>query len=210
MKEGWSFRSPESSEERERQRTGVELLVEHIDAGFNLARYLMRNETEAEDVVQTAYVRAISHYACFRGGEGRAWLLKIVRNCCYDRMRTLAPFAQDTGFDEGVHSRARQSPDPETALLRAERGELVRRSIAELPPDSREVLVLRELEQFSYRDIAEITGLPVGTVMSRLSRARQRMKRTLTGCLERGEVDPRFFPDSGANGVPRTQCSDRS
>ncbi len=185
-------------------------LVEHLDAGFNLARYLMRNEADAEDVVQTAYMRAISHYAGFRGGEGRAWLLKIVRNCCYDRMRASAPSAQHTDFDEGVHSGARQSPDPEAALLRAERGEWVRRSLAELPPDSREVLVLRELEQLSYREIAEITGCALGTVMSRLSRARDRMKRLLSGPLESREVDPGFLPALSPNGSGPMEPHDRS
>jgi RNA polymerase sigma factor (sigma-70 family) len=210
LKEQWFFRSPESSEERERQRTGVASLVEHLDAGFNLARYLMRNEADAEDVVQTAYTRAISHYAGFRGGEGRTWLLKIVRNCCYDRMRALAPSAQHTEFDEVVHSYATRSPDPEAALLRAERGEWVRRSLAELPPDCREVLVLRELEQLSYLEIAEITGCPLGTVMSRLSRARERMKRALSGRLESGEVGPGFQPAFSAIGSRTMQPHDRS
>ena len=210
VKKEWFFRSPESPGERDRQQTGAASLVEHLDAGFNLARYLMRNDADAEDVVQTAYMRAISHYAGFRGGESRAWLLTIVRNCCYDRMRASAPTALHTDFDEGVHSGARQSPDPEAALLRDERGEWVRRSLEELPPDSREVLVLREIEQLSYREIAEITGCALGTVMSRLSRARERMKRTLSGCVERGEVDPGFLPASITNGLRPIQPHDRS
>jgi RNA polymerase sigma-70 factor (ECF subfamily) len=171
------------------RRGGVSLLVAHLDAAYNLARYLMRNEAEAEDVVQSAYVRAISHFAGFRGGDGRAWLLTIVRNTCYDRMRKRGASGQDTDFDEALHSGGRQNTDPETALLLAERTELLRKSLAELPTESREVLVLRELEQMSYQEIANIVGIPVGTVMSRLSRARQRLHYTLSGYLERGEID---------------------
>jgi RNA polymerase sigma-70 factor (ECF subfamily) len=170
-------------------RGGVTLLVAHLDAAYNLARYLMRNEAEAEDVVQSAYVRAISHFAGFRGGDGRAWLLTIVRNTCYDRMRKRGASVQDTDFDEASHSGGRQNPDPEAALLLAERTELLRKSLAELPAESREVLVLRELEQMSYQQIANIVGIPVGTVMSRLSRARQRLHQALSGYLERGEID---------------------
>ena len=174
-------------------------LVDYMDAAYNLARYLMRNEADAEDVVQSAYVRAISHFAGFRGGDGRAWLLTIVRNSCYDRMRKMGPSSRNTEFDETMHSGGRQNPDPETALLLAERTELVRKSLAELPAESREVLVLRELEQLSYREIAEIAGIPVGTVMSRLSRARQRMQRTLLGYLERGEIDTTSVPGDRPN-----------
>ncbi len=175
-----------------RERDGVESLVAHLDAAYNLARYLMRNEADAEDVVQSAYVRAISRFAGFRGGNGRAWLLMIVRNSCYDRMRKIGASSHDTDFDEAVHSGGRQDIDPEATLLRTERTELVRRSLTELPPESREVLVLRELEQLSYREIAKIAGIPVGTVMSRLSRARLRMQRLLTGYRERGEIENHF------------------
>jgi RNA polymerase sigma-70 factor (ECF subfamily) len=167
----------------------VALLVAHLDAAYHLARYLMRNETEAEDVVQSAYVRAISHFGGFRGGDGRAWLLMIVRNSCYDRMRKRGPSLQDMDFNEAVHSDERQNPNPETVVLLSEIAELVRKSLAELPAESREVIVLRELEQLSYREIAIIVGIPAGTVMSRLSRARQRLHQTLSGYMERGEID---------------------
>src|SRR5580692_974734 len=113
----------------------MEFLVEHLGAAYNLARWLMHNETEAEDVVQSAYVRAISHFAGFRGGDGRGWLLTIVRNSCYDRLRKLGVSRHDTDFDETVHSRGRQDPDPETALLLSERSELLRKSLAELPAE---------------------------------------------------------------------------
>jgi RNA polymerase sigma-70 factor, ECF subfamily len=185
--------------ELQRSRGGVELLVAHLDAAHSLARYLMCNEAEVEDVVQSAYVRAISHFAGFRGGDARAWLLVIVRHSCYDRMRKRVASVRDMDFDEAVHSGSRQNPDPETALLLAERTELVRKLLAELPMQSREVLVLRELEQRSYREIANIVRIPVGTVMSRISRARRRLRQTLSGYLERREIDAADLPCSRTN-----------
>lgn len=156
------------------------LLLTHLGAAYNLARWLMRDETEAEDVVQEAYLSAISHFAGFRGGDGRAWLLAIVRNCCYNRLKQKGAPGRNIDFDEAIHSAAgRQTPNPETVLLLAERTELLRNSLAQLPAEYREVLVLRELEQLSYHEIANITSIPLGTVMSRLSRARQRLQQTV-------------------------------
>jgi RNA polymerase sigma-70 factor (ECF subfamily) len=157
------------------------MLVVHLDAAYNLARWLMRDQAEAEDAVQEAYLRAIRNLANFRGGDGRAWLLRIVRNGCYDRLRRMGGSVQYTDFDETLHSGGHHTPDPETALLLAERNERVTRSLAELSAEYREVLVLRELEQLSYREIATISGIPVGTVMSRLSRARQQFQQSLLG-----------------------------
>jgi RNA polymerase sigma-70 factor (ECF subfamily) len=121
------------------------LLAALLDAAYNVARWLMRDETGAEDVVQDAYLRAISYFTGFRGGDARAWLLTVVRNNCYDRLRRKGASCQNTEFDEAVHSTGRQAPNPETALLMAEKAELVTKSLAELPPQNREVLVLREL-----------------------------------------------------------------
>src|SRR5580700_2094775 len=165
--------------EHPESRAGMALFIVHLDAAYNLARWLMRDETEAEDMVQEAYVRVASHFAGFRGGDGRAWLLTIVRNSCYDRLRQKGASDRNTDFDEELHSAGRQAPNPETALLLAERSEFLKKSLAELPAEYREVLVLRELEQLSYRQIANIVGVPLGTVMSRLSRARQRLQQTL-------------------------------
>jgi RNA polymerase sigma-70 factor (ECF subfamily) len=174
--------------EYQEARGNTAVLVAHLDAAYNLARWLMRNQTEAEDVVQDAYLRAISHFDGFRGGCGRAWLLAIVRNNCYDRMRQKRTSGQTTDFDEAVHSGSRQTSDPEMTVLQAERTELVRKSLAELPAEFREVLVLRELEQLSYREIANIAGIPMGTVMSRLNRGRQQLERILLDYRERGEI----------------------
>jgi len=165
------------------------LFIAHLDAAYNLARWLMRDETEAEDMVQEAYVRVASHFAGFRGGDGRAWLLTIVRNSCYDRLRQKGASDRNMDFDEELHSAGRQNPNPETALLLAERSAIVKRSLAELPTEYREVLILRELEQLSYRQIADIAGIPLGTVMSRISRARQQLQRILFDLRNEGAVD---------------------
>jgi RNA polymerase sigma-70 factor (ECF subfamily) len=122
-----------------------------------------------------------SNFAGFRGGDGRAWLLTIVRNGCYARLRQKGTSGQNADFDEAVHSAGRQIRNPETTLLLAERAGLLRESLAELPAAYREVLVLRELDQLSYRDIANIAGIPLSTVRTRLSRARQTASAHLVG-----------------------------
>jgi len=160
-------------------RGGMALFIVHLDAAYNLARWLMHDETEAEDMVQEAYLRIASHFAGFGGGDGRAWLLTIVRNSCYDRLRQKGASDRNTDFDEELHSARRQTPNPETAVLLAERSELVKKSLAELPTEYREILILREMEQLSYREIADVAGISLGTVMSRISRACQQLQGTL-------------------------------
>jgi len=164
-------------------------LLSHLNAAYNLARWLMRDETEAREMVQDAYLRAIRHFACFRGGDGRAWLLTIVRNLCYSRLKGKGGIRQHTDFNEALLTADRQTPNPEAALLLAERSQLVRKSVANLPAHYREVLVLRELEELSYQEIANITGIPMGTVMSRLSRARQLLHQSLEGYGRVGTLD---------------------
>lgn len=154
-------------------------VVPLLDDAYTLARHLVRDEHEAQDVVQEAYLRAWRHFAGFRGGDERAWLLTIVRNCCYTSRRSRQQ-AENVEYDDEHHglvddsrhatdARAIDSSDRQSldAALRA------------LPTEFREVLVLRELEDFSYRDIARIVGVPVGTVMSRLARARERLRRVV-------------------------------
>jgi RNA polymerase sigma-70 factor, ECF subfamily len=177
-------------------RGGMALFIVHLDAAYNLARWLMRDE--AEDMVQEAYVRVASHFAGFRGGDGRAWLLTIVRNSCYDRLRQKGAADRNTDLDEELHSASGQTPNPETALLLAERSELVKKSLAELPPEYHEVLILRELEQLSYRGIADVAGIPLGTVMSRIRRARQLLQRTLFDLWNEGAVDVVFSANRGS------------
>ena len=154
-------------------------LLNHLGAAYNLARWLTKNEHDAEDIVQDAYLRAIRHFGTFQGGEGRAWLLTIVRNRCYDSARQKGVRERTTLFDEELHNTRQATPDPESSLLQKERAGLLQEALAGLPFELREVLVLRELEELSYKEIADITRIPMGTVMSRLSRARRQLQDLL-------------------------------
>ncbi len=147
-------------------------MLPHLGAAYNLARWLTRNERDAEDVVQESYLRAFRFFAGFRGGGARAWLMKIVRNTCYTWLHANRPLQEATEFDETLFSPDSRSPNPEEAVLRNDRGAAVRKALETLPPNFREVLVLRELGGPSHKEIADITGMPAGTVMSSLSRAR--------------------------------------
>ena len=154
------------------------LVVPHLDGAVNLARWLLRNPADAEDVAQEAMLRAYRFFGQFRGGDARAWLLQIVRNSCYTWLEKHRPMELMTEFDEELH--VKPSANPETLAAQADDRERLMRALESLPPRSREVLVLRELEECSYKEIAEITGIPMGTVMSTLSRAREKLQQTLT------------------------------
>ncbi len=145
----------------------------HFDAAYNLARWLTRNAEDSRDVVQESFLRAFNYLDTFRGGDVRAWLFSIVRNTCYTWLRKNRSSDLLTEFDEAAHSS--QSPSPEDLELRRADAELLREGLEKLPAEFREVLVLREMEELSYREIADVTGVAMGTVMSRLSRARRRL-----------------------------------
>ena len=154
-------------------------MLPHLDAAYRLARWLTGRNHEAEDLVQEASLRAFRYIDTFTGGNARAWFLRIVRNTCY-QWRGRAAAAVTDVFDERLHSAIRPTSDPETLFARAEGSALIERALNELPPRFRELLVLRELEGLSYRELADVGGIPVGTVMSRLSRARQALHHALT------------------------------
>jgi RNA polymerase sigma factor (sigma-70 family) len=155
-------------------------LVPHLDAAYNLARWLTRDAHDAEDVVQEAYLRAVKSFAGFHGGDGRAWLLAIVRNTCYTWLQAKRGRAPDTAFDEARHGVAADDKGPEHVLLRQEDRQWVRQAVEALPVELREVVVLRELEGLSYQEIAAVADIPLGTVMSRLARARDRLHQHLS------------------------------
>ena len=155
-------------------RSVEEVLLPHLDAAFNYARWLTKNDADAEDVVQDAYVRALRFFSSLRDENARAWLLTIVRNTWYGRFPRRAGGGVATVADERADNLADVGLDPEAQMIQQQTVEDVRRVLEALPTDFREVLVLRELEGLSYKEIADIVGIPLGTVMSRLARARQR------------------------------------
>src|SRR3989440_8951450 len=166
------------------QRAGLasfeELMLRHLDAAHNLARWLLRNEQDAEDVVQESYLRAFRSFASFHGGNGRAWLLTIVRNTSYTLLKKNHAVDLTTSFDDEIHGSGHESVSPATILEHAEDAELVKEAMDELPAEFREILALRHQEGLSYKEIADIAQIPLGTVMSRLARARDKLKECLT------------------------------
>jgi RNA polymerase sigma-70 factor, ECF subfamily len=163
-----------------------QVILPHLDSAYNLARWLTGNEHDAEDVVQDAYLRAAKFFDSFRGGDGRPWLITIVRRACYDWLERNRAHQSLTVFDEELHSDQGDSPDPAQLALRQENLEILRQALADLPIEFREVLVLRELEGLSYKDIGAITDLPPGTIMSRLARGRERLRDRLVEHLREG------------------------
>jgi RNA polymerase sigma-70 factor, ECF subfamily len=173
------------------------LALPHLEAAFNLAFWLVRSRPDAEDIVQEACLRAMRAFDGFRGEDIRPWLLAIVRNCAYrwlgSRRRSgnvvslEEAFAGGPGAEPDEVQIATDEPSAEQRLIAAAERQYVLRALAELPTAFREVLVLREIEGFSYRDIAEVTDAPIGTVMSRLARARGELRKVLTRLIERDE-----------------------
>jgi len=156
-------------------RTFEEVVLPHLDAAFNYARWLTKSEADAEDVVQDAYVRALRFFSSLRSDDARSWLLTIVRNTWYGQFPRATAANQTTVYDDMTHDRPDESLDPEALVLQRQAVEKVQRAVQELPADFREVIVLRELEGLSYKEIAAVVGIPIGTVMSRLARARERL-----------------------------------
>ena len=153
------------------------LVLPHLNAAYNLARWLTRNDHDAEDVAQEACLRALKSFDGFLGGDGRAWLLTIVRNTCYTWLRQNGSNELTTPFNEEKHNPEGEAPSPETLLLRRADSELVKKALQELALEFREVLILRELEGLSYKEIAAVVDIPIGTVMSRLARARTQLNK---------------------------------
>jgi RNA polymerase sigma-70 factor (ECF subfamily) len=164
-----------------------ETMLPHMDAAHNLARWLLRNEEDAQDVIQEAYLRAFKSFGGFHGSNGRPWLLTIVRNTAYTLLKKNRAVDLTTTFDEEIHATGHDSASPATILEQSEDADLVREAIDKLPVEFREILVLRHLEGLSYNEIADIARLAPGTVMSRLARARGKLKEYLAARIGKGK-----------------------
>jgi RNA polymerase sigma factor (sigma-70 family) len=154
-------------------------VLPHLDAAHNLARWLVRGGSDAEDIVQEASLRAWRGFGNFRGSDGRGWLLAIVRNTCFTWLRKNRRQDLADEFDENIHSQEPDAPDPERRLFEGLDTRRVQKALEDLPAEFREAIVLRELEGLSYKEIGDIAGVPIGTVMSRLARARKRLQKNL-------------------------------
>ena len=158
------------------------VVLPHLDAAYGYARWLTRDPVEAQDVAQEAMLRALRYFHSFRGEEARPWLLRIVRNTWIDlRKRNRA----ETLPLEVLETHAAEGPDPEQSALAGDRRRQVAAALAALPAEAREVLVLREIEDLSYKHIATVLDLPIGTIMSRIARAREKLAVEFKGRLER-------------------------
>lgn len=175
------------SEEPPAQRNLERVLLPHLDAACNLARWLLRNEDDAQDAVQEAYLRACKAFHRFRGGDGKAWLMTIVRNVCYTTLGKRRAHDTMEPFDETIHASAVEQTSSQS--LHAEIDEdLLQLAMEKLPPEFREAIVLHDLEELSYKEIAAIAGIPIGTVMSRLARARQKLRSEILSLQKGGAL----------------------
>ena len=157
------------------KRLFEEVVLPHLDAAYNYARWLTKNDADAEDVVQDAAVRALRFFSSLRNDDARAWLLTIVRNTWYARFSKLGRAEQHAVLHDMTDERPDERLNPEALVIQRQAVERVQRAIEQLPADFREVIVLRELEGLSYKEIAAVIAAPIGTVMSRLARGRERL-----------------------------------
>ena len=168
-------------DERERLKSFEQTVLPHLDAAYNLARWLAGNDHDAQDVAQEACLRALRFFGSFRGENARAWLLTIVRNTFYTWLRNNRPTENVVELDDEVLAVEDVSVNAEILNSRLADAEAIRRAIEELPVEFREIVILREMEGLSYKEIAEVADVPLGTVMSRLTRARRQLQKRLAG-----------------------------
>ncbi len=154
-------------------------LIPHLDSAFNLARWLTRNDQDARDVLQEAFIRALRFFGSLEGEDPKPWFLKIVRNTCYTWIKQNRDGATTEPFDETTHAGDETAPDPEFLLLLNADIARVRNALEQLAIEHCEILILRELEGLTYAEISQVLGVPIGTVMSRIARARAKMKTIL-------------------------------
>jgi len=157
-----------------------EIALPHLSAAYNLARWLVHNQDDAEDIVQEAYLRAFKSFSGYYGGDSRSWLLTIVRNTCYTWLQQNRLLRSADPIDDKLDEIDLDVADPEMLLLQSADSKIVRDALQELPVEFREVMVMREMEELSYKEIANIIDVPMGTVMSRLARGRKRLQALLS------------------------------
>ena len=191
----------------ERSRRFQLVALPHLDAAYNLARWLSGNALDADDIVQDAFMRAFRFFESLRGESARPWLLAIVRRTWYTEWRRRTNSQEVAPFDDALDETSLFEPicetyaDPQTLLLKGEHARLVREALMQLPVEFREVLILRELEEMSYRDIAVIADLPVGTVMSRLARGRRKLAALLAPLRDEGRTARETIAKEGPDGL---------
>jgi len=166
--------------DRDRQTQFERVVTPHLSAAYNLARWLTRNDADAEDVVQEACLRAYRSFDGFRGGDARRWILAIVRNAAYSWLAKNRGHETAVALESELLEIPSETPGPECVVLTRIDAQRLRQAIDALPPDLREVILLREMEDLSYKEIAELASVPIGTVMSRLARARGRLRGFLS------------------------------
>ena len=155
-----------------------QVFLPHLDGAYNLARWLLRNDQDAEDAVQEAYMRAYKAFARFRGGDGKAWFMTILRNVCYTMIKKLRSHETPEPFDEEIHQAMGESEMQELFRQKAN-AETLHAALEKLPDEFREIIVLHDLEGLAYKEIAAVVEIPIGTVMSRLARARGRLRNEI-------------------------------
>jgi RNA polymerase sigma-70 factor (ECF subfamily) len=185
------------------------VVLPHLDAAYRLARWLVANEQDAEDVVQEACLRAWRYFPTFSGGNSRAWFLRIVRNTCHDWHSHSRQLATDV-FDEEQHSGSMPTTVPETLTLQAANVALIEYAMRDLPARFRELLVLRELEGFTYQELAGVLGIPIGSVMSGLSRARHAFRHALETRLTHVDREPDEAVTCSSEGRITSETLDRT
>lgn len=177
-------------------------MLPHLNAAYTLARWLIGNVQDAEDAVQDAYLRAYRFFGGFRGGDSRVWILQIVRNTCYTRLRAKQPQLASTEFDEEAHMEKSEPETPETIAIKSADVQLVRAAIQKLPLRYREALILREGEGLSYSEMAEVLSQPLGNIRSTLFRARQQLKKDLITKQEISRQETRALSETKRGQVP--------
>ncbi|MDG0026296.1 RNA polymerase sigma factor [Trinickia sp. Y13] len=199
--------APSPCSEAERSRRFQQVALPHLDAAYNLARWLSGSAGDAEDIVQEAFMRAFRFFDSFHGDNARPWLLAIVRRTWYTEWQRRANSREVAPLDDALDQTSVFEPtcegfaDPQALLLRGEHARLVHEALASLPVEFREVLILRELEEMAYRDIAAITDLPIGTVMSRLARGRRKLAALLAPLVEEGRAGAQRFGKESSDGL---------